>query len=100
MLTLLLGVLELLQYRWIAEVSVAQRGWLQGNLEARLNLLSASFNQRIENAATALFPEPDKIRAMGREAAYAAQYLGVVSQRGAERRRRQGRRNGKRFATG
>jgi hypothetical protein len=52
-LTLLLGVLALLQYRWIAEVSVAQRGWLQGNLEARLNLLSASFNQRIENAATA-----------------------------------------------
>lgn len=74
LLALLLGVLALLQYRWIAEVSVAQRGWLQSNLEARLNLLSASFNQRINNAATALFPEPDKIRAMGREAAYAAQF--------------------------
>jgi signal transduction histidine kinase len=73
-LTLLLAVLALLQYRWIAEISLAQRGWLQGNLEARLNLLSASFNQRLENAAMGLFPEPDKIRAMGREAAYAAQY--------------------------
>jgi len=75
LLTLLLGVLALLQYRWIAEVSVAERGWLQSNLEARLRLLSASFNQRIDNAATALFPEPDKIRAIGREAAYASQYL-------------------------
>ncbi|MGP8248031.1 MAG: sensor histidine kinase [Bryobacteraceae bacterium] len=75
LLTLLLGVLALLQYRWIAEVSVAQRGWLQSNLEARLNLLSATFNERIDNAAMTLFPEPDKIRAMGREAAYAAQYV-------------------------
>lgn len=75
LLTLLLGVLALLQYRWIAEVSVAQRGWLQSNLEARLNLLSANFNERIDNAAMTLFPEPDRIRAAGREAAYAAQYL-------------------------
>ena len=75
LLTLLLGVLALFEYRWIAEVSVAQRGWLQSNLEARLNLLSGDFNQRINNAAMTLFPEPDKIRELGGEAAYAAQYV-------------------------
>ncbi len=52
----LCGVLGVLQYRWIGEVSVAERERLQGSLEAGLNRLSQEFNAEIAAACRALLP--------------------------------------------
>ena len=42
-LFVLCGVLGVLQYRWIGEVSVAARDRLRGSLQANLNRLSLGF---------------------------------------------------------
>jgi signal transduction histidine kinase len=52
----LCGVLGVLQYRWIGEVSVAARDRLRGSLQASLNRLSLDFNSEIATAARALLP--------------------------------------------
>src|ERR1035441_10557691 len=57
-LFVLCGVLGVLQYRWIGEVSVAARDRLRGSLQASLNRLSLDFNTEIANACRALLP-PD-----------------------------------------
>ena len=55
-LFVLCGVLGVLQYRWIGEVSVAARDRLRGSLQASLNRLSLDFNTEIANAVRALLP--------------------------------------------
>ncbi|MCX6632447.1 MAG: HAMP domain-containing sensor histidine kinase, partial [Candidatus Solibacter sp.] len=55
-LFLLCGVLGVLQYRWIGEVSVAARDRLRGSLLASLGRLSLDFNSEIATAARVLLP--------------------------------------------
>jgi hypothetical protein len=55
-LLVLCGVLGVLQYRWIGEVSLAALARMQGNLQAALNRASVDFNTEIANAIHALVP--------------------------------------------
>ena len=55
-LFVLCGVLGVLQYRWIGEVSVADRERRQSSLQASLYRLSQDFNSEISVAARALLP--------------------------------------------
>ena len=55
-LFVLCGVLGVLQYRWIGEVSVAARDRLRGSLQASLYRLSIDFNTEIASACRALLP--------------------------------------------
>jgi signal transduction histidine kinase len=52
----LCGYLGFLQYRWIGEVSVAERERMQQRLQADLNRLSLDFNLEVANACRALMP--------------------------------------------
>lgn len=52
----LCGVLGVLQYRWIGEVSIAARQRLQGGLQANLNRLSDDFNSEIAADCRQLLP--------------------------------------------
>src|SRR5271157_1880074 len=61
-LLVLCGVLGVLQYRWIGEVSLAARDRLRGSLQASLDHLSADFNSEIAEACRALIP-PDSSEA-------------------------------------
>src|ERR1035437_7523963 len=57
-LFVLCGVLGVLQYRWIGEVSVAARDRLRGSLQASLNRISQDFNSEIAAAPPALLLAP------------------------------------------
>ncbi len=74
LLAITCGVLALLQFRWIGEVSIAERQRLREELTTKLNLLRRGFNEEIENAAAGLVPPTARIDELGREAAYAEQY--------------------------
>jgi signal transduction histidine kinase len=50
------GVLGVLQYRWIGEVSLAARARLAGSLQANLNRISLDFSAEIAAACRALIP--------------------------------------------
>ncbi len=50
------GILGFLQYRWIGEVSVAERERLRASLQATLTRLSLDFNSEITAACRALLP--------------------------------------------
>src|SRR5271166_4310898 len=65
LLFMLCGVLGVLQYRWIGEVSVAARERLRSSLQANLNRLSNDFGSEIATACRALAP----VNAHGDEAA-------------------------------
>jgi signal transduction histidine kinase len=56
LLFLLCGVLGVLQYRWIGEVSLAARDRLRGSLQTNLNRLSADFSSEIATACRAFMP--------------------------------------------
>jgi signal transduction histidine kinase len=56
-LFVLCGVLGVLQYRWIGEVSMAARDRLRGSLQASLNRLSLDFSTELAAACRALLPE-------------------------------------------
>ena len=73
-LALLCGILAVLQYRWIAEVSVAQADRLRNSLQASLHGLSRVFNAEISGAFRALVPTGTEVDQAGREAAYQARY--------------------------
>lgn len=75
LLALLCAVLALLQYRWIGEITEAERGRLHDALQSHVNLVSRSFNEEISNSAYALIPNAEQTEKAGREAAYSAQYL-------------------------
>ncbi len=76
-LAVLSACLGLMQYRWIGEVSRAERERLRASLQASLNRLSQDFNWELASACSALAPDDasrDSIAA-AREAEYAAKYL-------------------------
>jgi signal transduction histidine kinase len=52
----LCGVLGVLQYRWIGEVSLAARDRLRGSLQASLDRLSQDFDSEIAEACRGLLP--------------------------------------------
>jgi signal transduction histidine kinase len=56
-LFLLCGVLALLQYRWIGEVTQAARERLRSDLHANLNRFSRDFNAEISAACRSVLPE-------------------------------------------
>jgi len=74
LLTITCAILALLQFRWIGEVSKAERQRLHEELTNKLNLLRRSFNEEIESAAAGLLPAAQQIEELGREPAYAEQY--------------------------
>ena len=75
LLAILCAVLALLQYRWIGEITEAERGRLHDALQSRVAEVSHSFNEEISNSAYALVPSPEQLEKAGREAAYSSQYL-------------------------
>jgi signal transduction histidine kinase len=75
LLAALCSVLGVLQYRWIGEISNAERQNLQAALEDRLDDLRRDFNEQISRSESALQPTALQVERVGREAAYAAQFL-------------------------
>src|SRR5438132_2904871 len=75
LLAALCGVLAVLQYRWIGEISGAERQNLQVALRDRLDNLRRDFNEQLANAEHALQPTADQVDGIGREAAYSARYV-------------------------
>jgi signal transduction histidine kinase len=73
-LFVLCGVLGVLQYRWIGEVSVAARDRLRGSLQASLNRLSLDFNSEIAAACRALLPAVPGSNQPAAETEVAARY--------------------------
>ena len=67
-------VLGVLQYRWIGEVSQAERERMQGSLRSSLLRLSQDFNGELVAAASALHPRSSEPSEEGREAEYLALY--------------------------
>ncbi len=66
-LFVLCGVLGVLQYRWIGEVSLAARDRLRGSLQASLNRLSLDFSSEIGAACRALLPAGSRAGANAEE---------------------------------
>ncbi|MBL8177787.1 MAG: HAMP domain-containing histidine kinase [Bryobacterales bacterium] len=73
-LVLLLAVLGVLQYRWIGEVTVAERQRLRTSLQASLQRLSQDFNAELNTAIAGLIPYPAQFEELERLEAYAAIY--------------------------
>jgi signal transduction histidine kinase len=74
-LGILCAVLAALQYRWIGEISAAERTQLRDQLQSRLSLLSRGFNDQISNACASLLPTWDQVDQMGAQEAYSERYL-------------------------
>jgi hypothetical protein len=73
-LLVLCGVLGVLQYRWIGEVSVAARERLRDSLQATLNRLSRDFNLEIISACRAVLPFNPSPDLQVAEAEFASRY--------------------------
>ena len=67
---ILCGVLAVLQYRWIGEITAAGRIHLGEQLQVRLATLSRAFNEQISAACAALEPARSLIEQAGAEQAY------------------------------
>jgi len=74
-LFVLCGVLGVLQYRWIGEVSVAAQERLRGSLQASLNRLSHEFNSEITASCRALLPATPPGETRTAEMEVAARYV-------------------------
>jgi len=74
LLAVLCCILALLQYRWIGEISRAERDRLRDGLQASLVRLSRDFNSKISTACSALLPSSFEIDQSGKESAYARRY--------------------------
>ena len=74
-LSILCGVLAVLQYRWTGEISAAEQRELRESLSEKLDELRQAFNREIATAAFTLQPSDATIEAEGRERAYSAAYL-------------------------
>src|SRR5438552_7352575 len=68
-LAALCGGLGFLQYRWIGEITGAERSRLYETLRSRLNALSRAVDEEISSACRALAPPVEEIDAAGAEAA-------------------------------
>src|SRR5215467_3341834 len=73
-LVVLCGVLAILQYRWIGEISGAERQRLQEDLRQRLDALRRNFNNSISSAAADLQPPRASLETVGAQNAYELQY--------------------------
>src|SRR6185369_1143132 len=73
-LFVLCGVLGVLQYGWIGEVSVAARDRLRGSLQASLNRISSDFGVELATAVRALLPAGAATDSATIEAEVAANY--------------------------
>ena len=71
----LCAVLGGLQYRWVGELSLAERHRLKSGLQASLNRLSRDFNSEISGACAALVPLNQSILQPPPEESYTARYL-------------------------
>src|SRR5437868_3572144 len=67
--------LAVLQYRWISEITGAERTRLHEELQSRLDELARAFNGAVSAACFDLVPPTDEIDQLGAEGAYSAQYL-------------------------
>src|SRR5260370_13706542 len=74
-LFVLCGVLGVLQYSWIGEVSMAARDRLRGSLQANLNRLSLDFSTELAAACRALLPEGSGLDSQANETEVAARYM-------------------------
>src|SRR5690242_15883987 len=75
LLAVLCAVLAALQYVWVGEIADAERTRLRDQLQVRLTAVSRAFNEDLSSAVQTLRPSDDEIEQLGRERAYAAQYL-------------------------
>src|SRR5579863_4478149 len=75
LLAVLCCVVAVLQYRWIGEISAAERTRLREHLAAELNSLHNAFGDEIGAARAALQATGPEVDRLGREAAYSARYL-------------------------
>ncbi|MFN7937057.1 MAG: HAMP domain-containing sensor histidine kinase [Bryobacteraceae bacterium] len=71
-LVVLLAILGVLQYRWIGEVSVADRQRLRASLQASLQRLSQDFNSELSTAFATLIPYPSQFEELERIEAYSS----------------------------
>src|SRR5258708_12846232 len=74
LLALACAILAVLQFRWIGEVSKAERQRLGEEVAAKLSLFRRAFNDEIDRSAAALVPSNAQIDDLGREQAYPPQY--------------------------
>ena len=74
-LLVLCALLGGLQYRWVGEVSLAERHRLKSGLQASLNRLSRDFNGELSTAAAALLPPERSGIHEFLEADYSARYM-------------------------
>jgi len=74
-LALLCGALAALQYRWIGEISDAERTRLGEALHARLAGVRRTLDQEVSEALGDLMPSAPQVAALGREGAYSALYV-------------------------
>ncbi len=75
LLAVLSAVLGVLQYRWIGEVSRAERERLQAGLQTSLYRLRQDFNAEITAACSALLPAGVALDDADREEAYAGRFV-------------------------
>lgn len=87
LLAALCGIVAVLQYRWIGEISEAERQRLQEQLRDRLDALRTRFDQEISNACAALQPDSREMAQAGAEQAYAARVARLPRNRRAMFRR-------------
>ncbi|MGH9666319.1 MAG: sensor histidine kinase, partial [Bryobacteraceae bacterium] len=73
-LALLCGVLAVLQYRWIGEITEGERAKLREALNSRLGALSRHFNHDAGDAWYALIPPAAEVERRGVQRAYEARY--------------------------
>jgi len=74
LLTVLCAVVAILQYRWIGEISGAERLRLEDELRDELTSVRVAFSDEISAASLALMPDAREIAEQGREAAYTARF--------------------------
>ena len=74
LLGLLVCVLGVLQYRWIAQISDAERGAMRESLRSSLAGASRDFDAALNAALSTFVPTADEVRKVGRETAYQRRY--------------------------
>lgn len=73
-LVILVCVLGVLQYPWIAEISEIEQKKLQDYLQSSINAISRDFNLELNRACDALLSTDAEVKELGRERAYERRY--------------------------
>lgn len=74
LLAALCCILAVLQYRWLGEISRAERDRLSAGLQADLNRMSQEFDSGLAAECRALIPGPAQLDTLGQLAAYELRY--------------------------